>query len=712
MQGVNDEPIELGLDYNQVPEYSNSNKVYFLINEILDNNNEFDGIVHNFSLYDYRWGEVFELPCNSTNASLVNNGQTVLGIEYHLLPHETAISENLQLSSNSVSRFTSTVSNNSLLEINSNKRVDMYNSTIHITAGSTLSMNAGSQIVAKTGTCHVIIDGNINLAQGISFIAEEGAKINLVINNPDISVNAHSATFTRCNIINNGANLHINQCTFNDCQRLMLYGDVNIENSQFRETEISLTYPYGYLERNKTARVHNCTIFNRNREGLFIENYPNYTITNNTIKAISKKGINLFNSGQEISSRPVIAYNDISECQIGIDVYTSSGSIKFNKIYNNSRMGLRMMNAANMTVTGGGSLETTQQIRDNGEKEVYISGAAFPSVFRYNAIVDDDNLGGTNDPLLYYSTYESVNTARLKDISYNYWGSNFSPNEDLYPVNLFIYNPVWTPGNNNATQNAETMYESAFNSIQAGEYSTANDTYRAIIRDYPESNFAQASMKQLLSLEEDNGNDYSNLQNYYQSLSDSTLIKLADILANKCNEKTGNWNDAIAWYENVINNPACLEDSVFAIIDLGALYMQMNSERFADTNLRAKLSPRTEQEYTEYRDYLLSLVPGDVSPRQSSSVNALTDLKTSLQNSPNPFSDYTNIHFNLPNKGKVSIVITDFNGFVIHRVDLGNKNKGAHDVEYAGNNLKSGVYFYSLLVDGKAIATNKMIVRK
>ena len=51
------------------------------------------------------------------------------------------------------------------------------------------------------------------------------------------------------------------------------------------------------------------------------------------------------------------------------------------------------------------------------------------------------------------------------------------------------------------------------------------------------------------------GNDYASLQTYYNNLTDSSLLKLSDILANKCNERLGNWQAAIDWYENVINNP-------------------------------------------------------------------------------------------------------------------------------------------------------------
>lgn len=58
---------------------------------------------------------------------------------------------------------------------------------------------------------------------------------------------------------------------------------------------------------------------------------------------------------------------------------------------------------------------------------------------------------------------------------------------------------------------------------------------------------------------------------------DTLLIQLADIFANQCNIKLSNWPDAINWYENRILNPPSVEDSIFAIIDLGYLYFLMEN---------------------------------------------------------------------------------------------------------------------------------------
>lgn len=468
-------------------------------------------------------------------------------------------------------------------------------------------MNMGSKIVAKRGVCKVIIDGNLMIGEGVSFIAEEGAILELIINNQDLNTIMNSVNFVNCNILaNKEACISMDECTFTNCGSLKLYGNITINNSQFNETGLFLKEPI--LSRTKEVRVQNCNINNHQLDGIVVENYPKYFITDNQIKAGSRNGILVYNSGQATNSRSVVARNNVSNSSIGIDIYSSSGSIQMNKIYNNG-IGIRLMNISNVSLSGGGDLSSTQQIKENRGIEVYISDSSFPAIFRYNAIIDENNFGIPGDALLYYGTTNAT-SSRQKDIRYNYWGNNFLPTQDLFPINAFIYNPVWNPGRNSTIEYAaETMYESAMNASEIGNYTQAAATYKTIVADYPETDFAQASLKQLLSLEKENTNDYVALQEYYRGLSDSSLLKVADILANKCNEKMENFADAVAWYENVIANPSCLEDSVFAVIDLRALQLQMNGSKSGDNTLAM-------QEFETERDYLLSLIPENTTIKQ------------------------------------------------------------------------------------------------
>lgn len=83
------------------------------------------------------------------------------------------------------------------------------------------------------------------------------------------------------------------------------------------------------------------------------------------------------------------------------------------------------------------------------------------------------------------------------------------------------------------------------------------------------------------------------------------------------------------------------------------------------------------------------------------------------QNYPNPFNPTTTIEFNLPKAGNVSIKIYDLAGRK-YSTDINNLslNPGNFKMNFNGSNMSSGVYFYSLEVNGEKVATKKMLMIK
>jgi hypothetical protein len=78
------------------------------------------------------------------------------------------------------------------------------------------------------------------------------------------------------------------------------------------------------------------------------------------------------------------------------------------------------------------------------------------------------------------------------------------------------------------------------------------------------------------------------------------------------------------------------------------------------------------------------------------------------QNSPNPFNDKTVIHFYIPEGSHTaSVRIVDYTGRTIKTMDVSNTGKGEIDIDAAS--LDDGIYTYSLIVDGKTIATHSMV---
>ena len=79
------------------------------------------------------------------------------------------------------------------------------------------------------------------------------------------------------------------------------------------------------------------------------------------------------------------------------------------------------------------------------------------------------------------------------------------------------------------------------------------------------------------------------------------------------------------------------------------------------------------------------------------------------QNSPNPFTQQTNILFELPEAGSTTIMIHDNTGKVV-QTHTANYDKGSNLFTFNQNNLASGVYYYTIKA-GKFNATKKMIIR-
>jgi photosystem II stability/assembly factor-like uncharacterized protein len=69
------------------------------------------------------------------------------------------------------------------------------------------------------------------------------------------------------------------------------------------------------------------------------------------------------------------------------------------------------------------------------------------------------------------------------------------------------------------------------------------------------------------------------------------------------------------------------------------------------------------------------------------------------QNYPNPFNPTTNIEFDLPKYGFVTLEIFDVNGRSIDKLVNTNMNAGHYQIKWDATNFASGVYFYKIVVD-------------
>jgi hypothetical protein len=82
------------------------------------------------------------------------------------------------------------------------------------------------------------------------------------------------------------------------------------------------------------------------------------------------------------------------------------------------------------------------------------------------------------------------------------------------------------------------------------------------------------------------------------------------------------------------------------------------------------------------------------------------------QNYPNPFNPVTRIDFSLSKASEVKIVVFDVLGKQVVELVNNKLQAGSHVAEFEANNLASGMYFYSMYIDGALFGTKKMILMK
>jgi len=90
------------------------------------------------------------------------------------------------------------------------------------------------------------------------------------------------------------------------------------------------------------------------------------------------------------------------------------------------------------------------------------------------------------------------------------------------------------------------------------------------------------------------------------------------------------------------------------------------------------------------------------------------------QNYPNPFNPHTRINYELAitNYELAEIVIHNSMGQSVWSTTVGSKNfssisESIHgSIEFDGSKFNSGIYYYSLIVDGKQLATKSMLLIK
>lgn len=81
------------------------------------------------------------------------------------------------------------------------------------------------------------------------------------------------------------------------------------------------------------------------------------------------------------------------------------------------------------------------------------------------------------------------------------------------------------------------------------------------------------------------------------------------------------------------------------------------------------------------------------------------------QNFPNPFNPSTNIRFELPENGHVTLTVYDMTGRTVAVLEDGFRASGVHTVQFNASNLASGMYVYRLTANSVQLTRKMMLIK-
>lgn len=135
-------------------------------------------------------------------------------------------------------------------------------------------------------------------------------------------------------------------------------------------------------------------------------------------------------------------------------------------------------------------------------------------------------------------------------------------------------------------------------------------------------------------------------------------------------------------------------------------------DKVAELEMEVEKNKTLEQRVNELENMLTQLIEGkEVSPQNLAPRTTIGTVSSYLyQNQPNPSRNSTDIEYYLPNDlSTAQIVIQDLNGNKITEFNVQGAGMGKVSFNAVQFGITSGTYIYSLIANGRIIASKKMI---
>ncbi len=656
------------------------------------------------------------------------------------------------------------ITNNSTLTIHSGTKLYLTNdSRLVVEAGSSIIIEDDVQIYGETATQfentpqeiagnRIIVNGSASIGNDVLFTALNNQSwdglylcgagqyelidvnfynCNLVCTNGSLMV--HDSDFNQSLVSCSGASMDFRNCNITGKMAFNNALEVNLDHVTVVGNDIS--QPSVKVSNTPSLTLKNNTISGLGG-GLELNSCRDYSITNCNISNNTGNGVSIYETNgmyRYLISDCSISNNDGA----GIRLYNSIANVTSCSITENDYQGISAFRVSNLTIQKDPNTAAYYRdcyIANNGMQEVsFVNSTNLFADRAKNMIVDNSFALGTFDQYLVYCPNMETN----RWLRLNFWGyrDNHSvaimpPENRFYPectepmfneVGYYL-SPVWDPGIPRIVDpdNDEIVFQTAIDAALDENASLAISLFKQLISEYPESKFSSASAKHLFALEEDK----QALKDYYQTEPNlhynGEIDKIIDYLTTYCNIKLGNYQEAIAWFEDVISNPESEIDSLMAVIDLGYVYMLMEGDDKASVICRyPQLKPKTMSEYETNRESILVSLFGAVENQAGYTDSEYTQqaiLPVLRSNFPNPFNPSTTISFLLPKDASCTLEVYNIRGQKVKTLINETRFAGNHSVVWTGLDdngkpVSSGLYFYRLTTPN-SIQTNKMLLLK
>ncbi len=603
---------------------------------------------------------------------------------------------------------------------NGQKTIDV---NYEIADNVTLTIEPNTQINFEPNT-QIFVKGNLAICDSVRFVSDAIDNLTGIVYDNTSLNQLNGVDISHLNIFTSKENdiLSISNSSFRNSRLNILNSDFELSSSLLDSTSVTCQ---NVSSDSKMAKIYNNRFSNiKNDTALKVRSYNNYEIYDNTFSNV-RSSISILESGFE--KKKSIMNNTIennafeSDDNYGIELYHSYADITGSNQISLNRVGLMAIRKS-MFLMEGNQRTPYQKIFNNYFEEMAFSYDSKPEKVE-TSIFYDDYFANLNRPVIscfdYKSDYDAI------DLRNNYWNTEQFSSYDFYPsYSGFKTNPSWTPGllNDFQVEVDEQMYHTAKANIELGLIDEAISLLKQIISQYPEGVYAEYSAKLLLTLYgNDNSKllDFNSLKNYY--LTEPNLYinqnkqKLAQYLANYCDVRMGNYDTAITWYINYLENQPSYVDSCLAVHDIYYLSLFMDDAKKGRVLSKYSGKDNLPKSFSDFEEKRKQIMKGirNLSTNEFPEPNPA---KLMTSNYPNPFNPSTTIKYALPKDSHVNISIYNIKGQKVKNLLSENVKAGHHKIVWDGRDhynkkAASGVYFYRVETNTKSI-NKKMLLLK